>query len=128
MDWRARPRTIYLVAAIFLFAIEVVIALFVRDAFIRPYIGDVLAVALVYAALRAVTPLMLGSAIAITLTIALVIELAQAFGLLGALGLRDNVLARTVLGGDFDWLDLAAYAAGAMVIVVVELAVRRKTE
>ena len=40
------------------------IALFVRDAFIRPYIGDVLAVALVYTALRAIVPLTMIPAIA----------------------------------------------------------------
>ena len=47
----------YALAALVLFAVEVVIALFVRDAFVRPYLGDVLAVMLVYAVLRAVTPL-----------------------------------------------------------------------
>lgn len=106
-------RKTYAVAALILFIIEVLIALFVRDAFIRPYVGDVLAVALVYTALRAITPLGMIPAIAVTLAIALAIEIAQALNLLGALGLSDNQLARTVLGGAFDWLDLAAYAAGA---------------
>jgi hypothetical protein len=49
----------YAITALAIFAIEVLIALFVRDAFIRPYLGDVLAVALVHTALRAVTPLSL---------------------------------------------------------------------
>lgn len=121
-----RPRSVFIIAAVTLFAIEVVIALFVRDAFIRPYIGDVLAVALVYTALRAIVPLTMIPAIATALTIALAIEIAQALDLLGALGLRDNQLARIVLGGAFDWMDLIAYAVGGIVIVIVELAARRK--
>ena len=119
-------RKTYALAALILFAIEVCIALFVRDAFIRPYIGDVLAVGLVYAALCAITPLRMIPAIAITLAIALVIEIAQAMNLLGAIGLADNQLARIVLGGAFDWLDLAAYAAGAILVAAVELARRRR--
>ncbi len=113
-------RSVYLIAAIVIFAIEVLIALFVRDNFVRPYVGDVLAVALVYTALRAVTPLSFPQALALTLAIAVVIELAQAFGLVGALGLADNELARIVLGGVFDWHDLAAYAAGGAIIAAIE--------
>ena len=121
-----RPRSVFIIAAITLFAIEVVIALFVRDAFIRPSIGDVLAVALVYAVLRAATPLSLRSALGITLAIAIMIEVAQAAKLLSALGLGENELARIIFGGSFDWLDLLAYAVGGIVIVLVELAMPGK--
>lgn len=38
----------YLILTIFLFVIEVLIALFVHDNFIRPYVGDVLVVILIY--------------------------------------------------------------------------------
>ena len=116
----------YALAALSIFAIEVLIALFVHDGLIRPYIGDVLAVVLVYCALRAITPLRLLSAIILTLAIALAIELAQLFNLLDALGLRSNSIAATVLGGSFDWLDLAAYAVGALAVAAVELARLRR--
>lgn len=113
-------RSGYLAVAIVLFAIEVLIALFVRDNFVRPYVGDVLAVALVYAGLRAVTPLGVNAALAVTLGIAFAIEAAQALELLAALGLGDNAVARVVLGGTFDWADLAAYTAGAVIIALIE--------
>lgn len=115
-----RLRPSYLAVAILLFAIEVLIALFVHDNIVRPYVGDVLAVALVYAALRVMTPLGVLPAVATTLAIALAIEVAQALHLLNALGLAENRIARTVLGGVFDWADLAAYAAGAILILAVE--------
>jgi hypothetical protein len=118
-------RRIYAACALGLFIIEVLIALFMRDGFIRPYLGDALAVALVYAALRAATPLSLRSALIVTIALALVIEFSQAANLLGALDLADNAVARTVLGGAFDWFDLLAYAAGAVVIVIAERAPSR---
>ena len=58
----------------------------------------------------------------LALAIAFVIEISQAANLLGLLGLGDNKLARTVLGGWFDVFDLLAYATGAIVIVLVERA------
>jgi len=116
----------YALAALILFAVEVLIALFVHDGLIRPYVGDVLAVALVYTALRAITPLGLLPAIILTLAIALAIELAQLFNLLDALGLRSNRIAATVLGGSFDWLDLVAYGLGALAVVGIDLARLRR--
>jgi hypothetical protein len=112
----------YLAIAIVVFAIEMLIALYVRDAIIRPYVGDVLAVVLVYATLRAITPLDVIQALAATLAIALAIEVAQALNLLTALGLSGNAIARTVLGGVFDWADLLAYAAGAILVLAIERA------
>ena len=115
-------RKAYALAALILFAIEVVIALFVRDAFIRPYVGDVLAIALVYTALRAATPLSFHSALGLTLAIAVASEIAPAARVLDALGLGGPELARIVFGGAFDWLDLLAYAVGGIVVGLVELA------
>ena len=126
MARRERTRSLYLLAAIILFAVEVAIALFVGDAFIRPYVGDVLAVAFVCTALRAITPLTMIPAIAVALTIALAIEIAQALNLLGALGLHDNRLARIVLGGAFDRFDLAAYISGAILVAGAEWLMRRR--
>ena len=115
----------YAVVAIVLFGVEVVIALFVRDEFIRPFVGDMLAVALVYAALRAVTPLRLLPALAVTLGIAFVIEFAQLFGPLAALGLADNQIARIIVGGVFDPLDLVAYSVAAQLIAAAEMGLGR---
>ena len=76
--------------------------------------------ALVYAALRAVTRLGVIPAIGIALLIATAVEVAQLLNLLGALGLNNNRIARIVLGGAFDWLDFAAYTTGAALIIAVE--------
>jgi len=115
-----RLRWGYGLAALAVFAVEVLIALFVRDAVVRPYVGDVLAVVLVYLGLRAVTPLKVMPAVMLALAIAVMVELGQLFHLLEALGLAHDRLARVVLGGVFDLKDLACYGTGAACVLVAE--------
>ena len=110
----------YALATLFIFIIEVVIALFVRDAFIRPYGGDILAVVLAYVGLRAVTNLSVNKAAAASLGVAFAVELAQALNLITTMGLADNELARVVLGTSFAWGDIAAYIAGAALVLLIE--------
>jgi len=116
----------YAVIAFVLFIVEVLIALFVTDGFVRGYVGDVLVVMLVYAALRAITRMGVAGALALTIGLALAVEIAQAFGLLRALGLADNRVAAIVFGGVFDVLDIAAYLAGGALVVIAEMTLRRR--
>ncbi|RYD58130.1 MAG: DUF2809 domain-containing protein [Sphingomonadales bacterium] len=110
----------YAVAALVVLLIEILIALFVRDAFIRPYFGDTLAVILVYLALRAVTPLRVLPAASIALAIAFAVEFGQWFGLVDRLGLGGSQVARIVLGTGFSLEDFAAYTAGALAVLAFE--------
>jgi hypothetical protein len=110
----------YALAALALFVIEVVIALYVRDRFVRPYLGDTLAVLLVYCGLRAVTRLEVVSAAVAAFAVAALVELGQLIGILDLLGWRDSALARTLLGTGFEWKDFLAYAAGACIAVLAE--------
>lgn len=113
-------RPAYALATLIIFIIEVLIALYVRDAFVRPFGGDILAVILVYTGLRAVTPLRVWPAVLAALGIAFMVEAAQALDLITHLGLHENAIARTVLGTSFSWGDMAAYVAGAVIVLVVE--------
>jgi hypothetical protein len=110
----------YALAALAVFITEIGIALYVHDALIRPYIGDSLAVILVYLSLRAVTPMSVLQAVTAALVFAFAIEFGQMFHLIDRLGLRGNRIAGFILGGYFDVKDLAAYVAGAVVVLVVE--------
>lgn len=101
------------------------IALFVRDRFVRPYLGDVLAVVLVYCGLRTVLPLRPVPAAALAFAIGALVEIGQAVGILDLLGLRDNQVAVVVLGSGFEWLDFVAYAAGAVLALSGERIVAR---
>lgn len=99
---------------------EILIALFVRDAIVRPYVGDALAVVLVYAGLRTITRLRVVPATLLALLTAFAIEFGQYFHLLDHVGLADNRWARVILGSGFDLQDFVAYIAGALVVLLVE--------
>ena len=47
-----KKRFFYIISFLLIFCIEVLIALYVRDNFIRPYVGDMLVVVLVYSFVR----------------------------------------------------------------------------
>ncbi len=110
----------YALAALALFLVEVAIALWVKDRFIRPYGGDVLATILVYLTLRAVTDLRVMPASLAALAISFMVECAQALDLVARLGLAHNVPARTIFGTAFAVEDLLAYTAGALIVLVGE--------
>jgi hypothetical protein len=110
----------YALLALGLFLIEVAIALLVRDRFVRPYLGDTLAVILLYATLRAAFRIDVIRAAAIAFLTAVAIEFAQLLRVLDLLGLQDNPIARTVLGYGFEAKDILAYAAGASIVLAAE--------
>ena len=115
-----KHRSVYALAALAVFVTEICIALYVHDSVIRPYIGDSLAVILVYLGLRTVTPMSVLQALAGALVFAFAIEFGQMFHLIDRLGLRGNRIAGFILGGYFDVKDLAAYVAGTLAILIIE--------
>lgn len=116
-------RVVYALLAGAIFLIEVAIALFWRDGFVRPYLGDVLAVALVYLVLRTISRLTPMGAAGVALSVSIAIELGQLLHVLDAVGLGANRLARVVLGGVFDPRDIACYLIGALVAFGMDKAV-----
>lgn len=115
-----RFRKGYAWATAILLTVEILIALFVRDSFVRPYLGDALAVALVYCAFSATLDLRPLPAAALAFAVAVVIEFGQYAQILRTVGLDGNVIARTVLGSGFDPHDFLAYAAGAIAVLAIE--------
>ena len=113
-------RRAYALAAVAVLLIEILIALFVRDRIVRPYLGDTLAVVLVYLGLRAITPLHTIPAVVTALAIAFAVETAQCFHLVDQLGLREHRIASTILGTGFELKDFIAYTAGALLILLIE--------
>ena len=115
----------FFVFALLLFIVEVLIALFVHDGFIRPYFGDYLVVILIYCALRTIikaSPLKVAIAV---LLFSYAIEVLQYFSIVDSLGLTNNKLARVVIGYGFEWLDLLAYTLGIVTVLFVEATVKK---
>jgi len=110
----------YFGLALLIFVIEVLIALFVRDRFVRPYVGDVLVVILLYCSIRSfarLPVLQLGVAV---LIFSFMIEFLQYIHIVERLGWGDSNIARTILGSSFSWFDILSYAAGITIVLVVE--------
>jgi hypothetical protein len=105
---------------ILLFIIELLIALFVRDAFVRPYVGDYLVVILIYCAVRTFLKAPVLIVATGVLLFSFLIETLQYFHIVNRLGLENNTIARTVIGTGFEWSDLAAYTLGILTVLFLE--------
>ena len=114
----------YFILAILLFVTEVLIAAYVHDGVVRPYIGDLLVVMLIYCFVRSfLNSPVLHTAIAVLL-FAYLIEILQYFHLVRLLGLQHYRLAWIVLGSSFEWIDLIVYTVGIAIVLVLEKKIR----
>ena len=110
----------YFLFTLMLFLIEILIALYVKDSFVRPYLGDVLVVILIYCFIRTFFKFSVLGVALFTLIFSFFIEFLQFFQLINKLNLQDSELARTVLGTSFSFSDLLAYTVGILVIIITE--------
>ncbi len=110
----------YFLIALFLFIVEYMIALFVHDRIIRPFIGDLLVVILIYCFIQAFFKLPVLSTALSVLAFSFAVEFLQYFKLVEILGLQDNKSARIIIGTSFSWWDILAYMGGILVVIVCE--------
>ena len=113
-----RRRILYAVAAAVLFLTEVIIALFVRDRFIRPYGGDILVTALLCCAVRIFLPHKIRSLPVWVFLFSVCVETAQYFDYASLLGIGKDSPLRIILGSSFAWLDIVCYAAGCVLFAI----------
>lgn len=110
----------YFIIAFGIFIVEVIIALFVHDKIIRPYVGDFLVVILIYCLAKTfLNTAVLPTAFAVLL-FSYAVEISQYFHLVNKLGLQNSKFARTIIGTSFEWTDLATYTAGFLVVIFIE--------
>lgn len=110
----------YFSVAVILFVTEVIIAIYVHDDIVRPYVGDFLVVILIYCFIRT---FLRSSTIVIalgTLLFSYLVEALQYLHFVAAIGLKDNELANIVLGNSFAWTDILAYTLGIITVIVTE--------
>lgn len=119
-----QKRMVYLVLTVILLAVEVLIALFVHDRIIRPYVGDMLVVVVVYTFVRIWIPDSVRLLPLYVFFFATGVEVLQYFNLVELLGVSDNRFLCILLGTSFDVKDILCYAAGCILVWVVERKVR----
>ena len=110
----------YFGLATLVFVIEVLIALYVTDTFVRPYLGDVLVVILIYCFLKSFLKLPVLTVSLFVLALSFAIEFLQFLNIVEKLGLENSKVARTVIGTSFSWTDLLAYIIGIAIVLLTE--------
>ena len=117
----------YLLIFCGLLATEIVIALFVNDAFVRPYVGDMLVTLLLCCLCRVIVPNNVRLLPVYVFIFAAVVEIGQYFDLVALLGLTDNRIISIALGRTFSWMDLVCYAVGCMVAFLLDQIIIRRS-
>lgn len=115
----------YFMAFCGLLAIEVIIALFIHDRLIRPYVGDILVMFLMYAFIKSIVGAPTKKVPYYLFGFAVLVEILQLFNLVGLLGLSENKLLQVVLGSTFDFQDIACYFIGMLLLLGYEQALRK---
>lgn len=121
----------YLSLFTLLFIVEVGIARYVHDAFVRPYLGDAIVVVLIYAFIMGiirVTQTLKNKALiaVLVLLFSFLIEGLQAASFIYKIGMGDMWWARLIFGTSFSWWDMLAYVGGFLSILLVEWFVEKK--
>lgn len=101
-----------------IFIVEILIAKYLHDAYIRPFGGDVLVVVLIYAFLRIFLKTNYKKLALTVLIFSFSIEFLQGIHYVNWLGLQDNKLWSTVLGTYFTVYDLLAYSVGYLICLL----------
>lgn len=115
-----KKRILYAVATLFLLLIEVIIALYVHDDFIRPYVGDMLVVIVIYTFIRIIVPEKCKLIPLFIFIFATGVELLQLANVVEVLGVADNKFLKTLIGSVFDIKDIVCYAVGCMILCMYE--------
>ena len=110
----------YFALTVLIFIIEVLIALYVHDSIIRPYIGDLLVVILIYCFVKAFLDVKVLPTAIFVLLFSFFIETIQYLNIVEKLGLKDSKIARTVIGTSFEWIDIMAYTTGIILVLLTE--------
>lgn len=110
----------YFILSILLFIIEVLIALFAHDEIIRPYVGDLLVVVLLYCLIKSFLNWSTSTTAVWVLLLSYLIETLQFFNIVQHLGLSGSKIANIIIGTYFTWLDILAYTLGILLVLAIE--------
>lgn len=117
----------YGVAFITLLVAEVLIALFfIHDTFIRPYIGDILVVILMYTLIRSFTEKPTRYLPIYLFLFAGGVELLQYFKWVEILGLHKNQVMGIIMGTTFDMKDIGCYFIATILLLIWESSQSKK--
>lgn len=120
-----RKRLKYLFLFLIFLVTEVLIVLYVHDHFVRPYLGDILVVVVIYFLIKIFLPTKNRWLPGGIFLFATLIETLQYFHLVELLGVENNVFLRILIGSTFDPKDILCYAIGCMGLGLYEWIVEK---
>lgn len=103
-----------------LLLVEVFIALFVHDKFIRPFIGDILVVILIYFFIKSIFINEIKHLPVYIFLFAFSVEFLQYINIVEILGLSNNPFFSALIGTTFDIKDILCYLIGCVIIFYLE--------
>ena len=118
-------RAVYGVSFIFILTIEVFIALFVRDSFIRPYVGDMLVTVLICCFVRFVFPEKFNMIPLFVFVFSVLVEIGQYFDFVKLLGFDRNLFFSTLLGRTFSVADIICYGTGCALFAMFDYIIKK---
>lgn len=110
----------YLLTSLALLFTEIIIALFVNDEIVRPYVGDILVVILIYTLIRSFSKTKIMYLPLFLLAFACTVELSQYYGLVNFLDMQDNIFVATILGTSYSLVDILCYFIAMILLLVCE--------
>ena len=114
-------RVFYLIVFILFMVVETLIALYVHDDFIRPYIGDIIVVIVLYSFVRIFIPEKCRLLPLYIFIFSVAVEVMQYLKIINILGLQNNSFARVIIGSVFDLKDIACYGIGCLILALYEI-------
>ena len=120
MSDKKKMKIVYAVLTVLFLMVEVIIALYIHDDFIRPYVGDGLVVMVIYFFIRSWIPEKVRLLPLYVFLFAAFVEVMQYFRLVELLGLGDSRFFRILLGSTFDFKDIICYGAGCLILGIWE--------
>jgi len=118
-------RIIYFIGFISILIIEILIALFIHDKIIRPYIGDILVIICIFLLFKTIFDNKVKHLAIYILIFAVIVELMQYFNIVQYL-VKDNRFLKIVFGTTFDIRDIICYMIGYVIILIFENKIFKK--
>lgn len=116
-----KRRLVYILSTTICFIICLLIVLLLNDnQFIRGFIGDVVAIILIYCFVKIfveVDSLKLSTSI---LLFSVLLEILQYLKLINYIGLGQSKVAKIIIGTTFDFRDLLAYVLGTIIVYLLD--------
>ena len=124
-EFSMKKRLPYILCFLVLLGTELIIGTFVRDTFIRPYVGDMLVAMLLCSLAKIVFPRAGWKLTASVFAFSTAVELVQLLNLPQRLGFEGSALS-VAMGSVFDWADLVCYLIGCVLFRLADTMFKQK--